>query len=85
MSKKFAYQVTVDDNYLAMRLARKRGVKSGESYEKELFEVLKKRNKKLKFIGRADDLDILKANLRENNIKCDRILDLREEVDEEPR
>ena len=65
MEPNSAYLVTMNDVYIAMRLARRRGIKSGQSFQKELEEVLAKHKKKAKYLGSRNDVDMIVGNLRE--------------------
>jgi len=73
MEKKIkAYEITIDDYLAIIEMAKKNGIKPGQSMQKEFEEYFK--NKKLKHKGIYPDKDMLLANLREEgNFK---ILDL---------
>jgi len=78
MKDNSAYLLSIDDILIAMRLARLRGKKAGESFQQELEEVFKKHKKEPAYLGSIDDPEMLGANLRENGyFKETKVLDLR--------
>ena len=62
----------------AIKLGKERGKKVGDDLGKEFFEILKKKGKKIEFLGIPNqDSDLITGNLREKGIK---ILNLNEEM-----
>jgi len=66
--KNFLWNITMDDYMEAVELAQKNGVKAGESMEKYLLQVMKKKNKK-PLASTNLDIDILTGELREDGLK----------------
>lgn len=63
---------TIDDYCYAIELAKSRGKKEGESFEKELLEICKRKGIEIKNLGKISDPEMLLANLRENGITKDK-------------
>ena len=66
------------DIYLEIiELAKKEGVKEGESIQKQFEQILRQKPQEFKYLGDSDqDIDMITGNLREKGLK---ILNLKEE------
>lgn len=75
-NKQIAWLTDIDTIMEVYELAEKHGKKAGDNIDSEFLEIMKKRKKKIKYLGTTDqDIDMLTGNLRESGKK---ILNLNE-------
>lgn len=80
--KNYIWQITLEDYFEVIKLAKKHGKKTGDSMQEELEEYLKNKKHNIKLIGKTDmDIDLLTGNLRENGLKVLNIKEIKDDKD----